>query len=139
MTEPTERRKGQAELHDKMDALIGMLTVHMTKEELEIQEIKGKIDEFFGDLVGKVHIEHHDYVADEIKKDDKTRTFVEKLKYSVSEKLIVFILGAIMSYVGALLWIDFKDRVNDVEVKEKAALVKQIQQPPPTNTTTNHP
>lgn len=132
-----ERRRGNDVLEEKiqdqtdtLNALVSMLTLHMTGEEKQIDEIKKTLESFFRDLDAHTHLYHHSVVAENIQDDQKSNAFWGKVKEGVTEKLIIFIMGAVMSYLGAVLWMDFADRVNKTE-PTKPAIVQQVPIPQP--------
>jgi len=119
-----ERRANNRELHDKIDALINLMTMHVHSQETSIAELKQIVDDYFDKLDAPTHNKHHDFVAGEMKTDEKNSVFWEKVREGVVGKLIVFLLGAIMSYLGAVLWFDLKDKIN----KDEKPAVQQQQQ-----------
>lgn len=144
MSEPLERRKADRRntisgtVEDKIDALIGMFTVHMTKEELDIQELKHKIDEYFHELDARTHIFHHNKVAENIKDNEDSHNFWYKIKSSVTEKVILFVLGGIATYIAALIWLDFGTRMNNLPPRPIPPAITVPAQPANPNVT-NHP
>lgn len=127
--EQQERRKNDrreaGDPDNKLDAIIGMLTMHMTGTERDLQSLRKAVDEYFRDLDAHTHIYHHETIAIDINEKKESKDTWKKIKTSVAEKLIIFVLGALMSYVGALMWIDFADKINKTPTP-----IVQMQMPP---------
>lgn len=113
MTTPnTERRAGYKEIDEKLEALVGLLTVHMTGEERDIAEIKDMLAEYFDKLDAQTHVVQHTYVGDKMKEEQDSDAEWKKLKSSLKEKAIIFVFGALMSWVGGVLWLDVTKRIQ---------------------------
>lgn len=102
MAEPqTERRssaKELVEIKDILGSLTAMLTLHMTKEETDIAELKDQMKDFFDDILPKTHIKHHEYVGKEIADEEKTNDFWWGVRKTLAEKLIIFAFGVLSAY-----------------------------------------
>jgi len=127
----TERRTNNKELNDKIEVLIGMLTVHTHTQETNFNELKAKVDNYFKELDAHTHIYHHEYIGSEIEHNIKASAFWDKVKEGVVEKFIIFIGGAVMSYVGAVLWGDFAVKAQQKAAQQPPAIQQQNQYQPP--------
>jgi len=142
MAEPIERRKadrraatsGSDDIGDKLEALVGLLTVHMTGEEKDIAEIKKMIGEYFDKIEAHTHVYHHEFLEDEITDKKERDGEWKKIKTGLKEKAIIFIFGALMSWIGGVMWIDFADRVKSTP--DKPAVTQPAKQDP---NAPNHP
>lgn len=114
MADSAERRKADVDMHSKIDAMIGMLTLHMTKEEIDIGELKEKIDNYFHELDAHTHLFHHNKVAAYITKKERNTTRWEKITTGMMEKALTFVLGGIAMYIVALIWLDFGNKINSM-------------------------
>lgn len=118
----TERRKAPrrdedvssdeaGEIKDILHGLTGMLTIHMTKEEVDIADLGKRMDTYFHDLDAHTHVFHHNKVAEVIKEDEETHQFWHKLKSNAAEKAMIFVAGIVAMYLVSLIWLDFGNKL----------------------------
>lgn len=137
MTDQVERRKTDAnitEVKDVLTSLVGMLTHHMSAEEVQIKEIKDKIDTYFHELDAHTHIFHHNKVAENIKEDEEGHAFWSKVKSSVAEKAIIFVSGIVAMYLVSLIWLDFGNKI--AAMPNPPPIVPSYAQPQPSQNVT---
>lgn len=145
MLEPIheERREGYIELDNKMDAVIGMIRVHMQNEQEQIQEIKRTIDQYFSNITPEIHKQHHDTVASNIKAKEVHTAMFNNLVKGVLEKILLTACIGLAMYIGKVVWTDIKQETHPVIHERRDTEPKQIQQapapvvvlPPPRGTT----
>lgn len=136
MTDQVERRKGGERRHDAgeikdiLHGLVGMLTIHMTKEEGDIADLGKRMDTYFHDLDAHTHIFHHSKVAKHIKEEDESHQFWSKVKGSVVEKGIIFVSGVVAMYIISLVWLDFGNKLAALPNPPQPSQSVVIQVPP---------
>lgn len=113
------RRKGRREDDDvdaKLDQVLGLLGGHIATSEAHMFDIEDRIkdlkDEYFGVMEGHEHKYHHEYQAQTLTLKKEAESEWRRLQTNLKEKAIIFVFGAVMSYIGALLWFDIADRIN---------------------------
>lgn len=111
-----ERRSGHINVENKVDELIGLMKTHFSNETERLSQIEGKMEKYFGELDAHIHKYHHEFLGDEIELRKENHEWWKKIRGGITEKLIVFVLGAFMSYLGAVMWIDFADKINKTPI-----------------------
>lgn len=125
-----ERRLNNKELHDKIDALIGIMTMHVHTQETSITELRNMVDEYFERIEAHEHVYHHEYLGEEIQEKKDASAEWKKMKYSLKEKAIIFLFGAVMSYLGGVVWFDLADRLNKQDTKPAVVNQSPTTHPP---------
>lgn len=101
-----ERRAGFTQLEGKVDVLIEMMRDHIADETHRIDAIEHKLERYFGELDAHIHKYHHEYIAEEIETKHENKEWWKKVKGSILEKLILLVLGAVLSYMATITWHD---------------------------------
>lgn len=112
-------KRDDNEIHNKLDALIGMLTIHVSSTAEDIKKLQDAINDYFKELDAKTHVHHHEYVEQEITDEDTSKKWWDGVKKGLVEKAILFVVGVAALYLSQTIWEDFRGHVQQPSIQQQ--------------------